>query len=613
MKKKLKGLISIYLAVIMALSMALSAFAANPAMLYTGDEAIEVNDNKDHSEFDEININFSKKLNKQIDVTVPDNHEHTGWKIWEANESGGLNFYNEPDEVDVDFTVTEDYYNEIVDFGYLFVIEPVFTEKHDHSYIYEADGAAITESYDCGCTGHTETAEIKAPDDLVYNGKAKKATVSYSDNWQGGTLEITYDPSDIINCGSIEASIEKDGEVASVTYEIAEKPVDEEIDLAKPRANRTPVTALETDEYNATVSWEPLVDEKFAYETVYTATIEITAKTNYTTEGVEFTVPGADDVSQAGDTVTAIFPKTGKKHTGSTGGDTGPRTYNIQFESNGGSYVKIQSVEEGKKVIEPEDPTKEGAEFAGWHIDSELTEEYDFDEKVTKGFTLYAGWTEDEEDVTGKDEKDKTDGNDKESAGSTGGGNDDCARNIECPITPFKDGNAKAWYHDGVHYCLEKGYMIGYSSDMLHPNDTLTRAMIITMLWRIEEEPSSEYEFKFTDVTEDNYYYTPLKWAVENGIVADGEEFAPADEITREEFALMLYNYAKYKGMDMEAGENTNILSYEDFDKVSEEAIPAMQFVASTKIVIGKTSTTLNPKDTLTRAEFAEMIYRFLG
>ena len=65
MKKKLKGLISIYLAVIMALSMALSAIAANPAMLYTGDEAIEVNDNKAHSEFDEININFSKKLDRQ--------------------------------------------------------------------------------------------------------------------------------------------------------------------------------------------------------------------------------------------------------------------------------------------------------------------------------------------------------------------------------------------------------------------------------------------------------------------------------------------------------------------------------------------------------------------
>ena len=63
----------------------------------------------------------------------------------------------------------------------------------------------------------------------------------------------------------------------------------------------------------------------------------------------------------------------------------------------------------------------------------------------------------------------------------------------------------------------------------------------------------------------------------------------------------------------MTAGENTNILSYEDFDKISEDAIPAMQFVASTKVVIGKTSTTLNPKDTLTRAEFAEMIYRFLG
>ena len=613
MKKKLKGLISIYLAVIMVLLLSLSAFAANPAMLYTGDEAIEVNDNKDHSEFDEININFSKKLNKQIDVTVPDNHEHTGWKIWEANESGGLNFYNEPDEVDVDFTVTEEYYNEIVDFGYLFVIEPVFTEKHDHSYIYEADGAIITESYDCGCTGHTETAEIAAPDDLVYNGKAKKATVSYSDDWQGGALEITYDPSDIINCGSIEASIEKDGEVASVTYEIAEKPVDEEIDLAKPRANRTPVTELETDEYNATVSWEPLVDEKFAYETVYTATIEITAKTNYTTEGVEFTVPGADEVTQAGDTVTAVFPKTGKKHTGSSGGDTGPRTYNIQFESNGGSYVKIQSVEEGKKLAEPEEPTKDGAEFAGWYKDTELAEEYDFDEKVTKGFTLYAAWTEDEEDVTGKDEKDKTDGNGKESTDSAGGGDDECARNIECPITPFKDGNPKAWYHDGVHYCLDKEYMIGCGNDMFYPNATLTRAMIVTILWRIDGETEAEYELEFADVSEDAYYYVPVKWASAEGIVAESENFRPDEVITREEFAVMLYNYAKYKGMDMTAGENTNILSYEDFDKIAEEAIPAMQFVTSTKVVIGKTSTTLNPKDTLTRAEFAEMIYRFLG
>ena len=103
-------------------------------------------------------------------------------------------------------------------------------------------------------------------------------------------------------------------------------------------------------------------------------------------------------------------------------------------------------------------------------------------------------------------------------------------------------------------------------------------------------------------------------WAQQNGIVkgVSETEFAPNDNITREQIAAIMFRYAKYKGYDVSVGESTNILSYTDAESISEYAISAMQYVVGSGLMKGKTETTINPQDNATRAEIAAILQRFL-
>ena len=109
------------------------------------------------------------------------------------------------------------------------------------------------------------------------------------------------------------------------------------------------------------------------------------------------------------------------------------------------------------------------------------------------------------------------------------------------------------------------------------------------------------------------YYANAVNWAQQNGIVngVTETEFAPDENITREQMAAILFRYAKYKELDTSAGENTNILSYTDFDDISEYAVTAMQYTAGTGLIAGKSQSTLNPLDLATRAEAATVFTRF--
>lgn len=123
----------------------------------------------------------------------------------------------------------------------------------------------------------------------------------------------------------------------------------------------------------------------------------------------------------------------------------------------------------------------------------------------------------------------------------------------------------------------------------------------------------AEGENKFTDVADGAYYENAVAWAVKNGIVmgVSDTEFAPDENITREQMASILFRYAKHKELDTSAGENTNILSYTDFGDISEYAVTAMQYTAGTGLIAGKSQSTLNPLDLATRAEAATVFTRF--
>ena len=191
-----------------------------------------------------------------------------------------------------------------------------------------------------------------------------------------------------------------------------------------------------------------------------------------------------------------------------------------------------------------------------------------------------------------------------------------CAKDDSCPIGAFGDLTAAAWYHDGVHYCLENGLMRGVSGGKFLPDGSTTRAQLVTILWRLEGSPKTTGAVRFGDTAGGAWYTEAVRWAAGCGVVKgyDNGCFGPNDAVTREQMAAILYRYAQHKGYDVSAGEDTNILSFDDALTVSEYAIPAMQWACGSGMVNGiaqKGGMLLAPRDTTTRAQTATLLTRF--
>ena len=185
----------------------------------------------------------------------------------------------------------------------------------------------------------------------------------------------------------------------------------------------------------------------------------------------------------------------------------------------------------------------------------------------------------------------------------------------EPPVLPtktFDDVSESDWYYDAVMYVSANGLMQGTNTGFA-PNDTLTRAMLVTVLYRLDESPKAESKAQFTDIADGLWYTDAIVWATQNEIVQGygNGEFGVNDPITREQIATILHRYANHKKYDVSVGENTNILSYDDFATISEYAIAPMQYVAGAGLMNGKTESTLNPQDYATRAEIATILMRF--
>ena len=188
-----------------------------------------------------------------------------------------------------------------------------------------------------------------------------------------------------------------------------------------------------------------------------------------------------------------------------------------------------------------------------------------------------------------------------------------CGRGTDCPLQKFSDLTVNGWYHDGIHYCLTEGLMNGYDNNRFGPNDPVSRAQIVTILWRLAGSPESKTALRFTDTAEGMYYTKAVCWAAETGVVngyADGR-FGTDDSVTREQLAAMLYRYAKLRGYDVSVGEDTNILSYEDAFSVSEWAMGALQWACGTGLINGVDGGRLLPQGSATRAQMATILMRF--
>lgn len=176
----------------------------------------------------------------------------------------------------------------------------------------------------------------------------------------------------------------------------------------------------------------------------------------------------------------------------------------------------------------------------------------------------------------------------------------------------FADVAENAWYKEAVEYANSNGLMSGISDNEFGPALLTNRAMLVTILWRMEGSPSTNYAAGFTDINGDDYYYNAVLWAAENKIVSGISEtsFDPNGNITREQLAAILYRYAVYKGYDVSQG-GMAIREFDDYEEISEYALTSLTWAVNLGIVSGKGNRTLDPKGSATRAETAAMLMRF--
>ncbi|RKJ75682.1 hypothetical protein D7X33_16495 [Butyricicoccus sp. 1XD8-22] len=189
----------------------------------------------------------------------------------------------------------------------------------------------------------------------------------------------------------------------------------------------------------------------------------------------------------------------------------------------------------------------------------------------------------------------------------TASGYEGCPQDSTCPIAPFADADAAEWYHDGVHYCLENGFMGGFGDGAFGPGQLITRAQLVQLLPKREGRPSADYPIQFEDVPDSAWYAEAVRWAASEGIVSgyNSYRFGPDDNITREQLAVMLWRFA---GSPEAAGG----LAFTDAAAVSDYAREAMRWAAENGIISGKSGGVLDPQGGATRAEAAAMLMRVL-
>lgn len=260
---------------------------------------------------------------------------------------------------------------------------------------------------------------------------------------------------------------------------------------------------------------------------------------------------------------------------GSSGGSAST-TYTLTFETNGGSAISKVTKNKGTTIdLAQYVPTKSGATFEGWYADKSLTKKIT-SVKLDANTTVYAKWT-------------------------------------ETPVSslPFGDVKSGDWFYNDVKYVYEKGMMAGTAADVFAPNATTTRAMIVTILYRLEGSPAVTGTNAFVDVPAGQWYTDAVNWAAANQIVkgTSATTFAPNDSITREQMAAILYRYAQYKGYDVT--KKADLSGYSDNGQVSAYAKDALAWANAAKLINGVTNTTLAPQGNATRAQVSAILHRF--
>ena len=253
----------------------------------------------------------------------------------------------------------------------------------------------------------------------------------------------------------------------------------------------------------------------------------------------------------------------------------GPSRDTLTLEANGGSPIAPIHAARGTTLeLSALQPEKSGFRFTGWYLDKALTLPVT-SLRLDGDQTVYAGWV-----------------------------------SLELP---FRDVRPEDWFYADVRYVYESGLMNGTAEGLFSPDLFTSRAMIVTVLWRLSGSPVVNYYMPFADVDQASWYAEAVRWAASCGIVTgyDNGNFGPNDPITREQLAAILYRCAAYRQEDTSIGADTNILSFTDAASVSEYAVPALQWACGAGILQGADGALL-PAHPATRAQTAAMLARYL-
>ena len=273
---------------------------------------------------------------------------------------------------------------------------------------------------------------------------------------------------------------------------------------------------------------------------------------------------------------------------GSGGGGERKAVYKVEFVTNGGNEIPKQEIENGQ-TLSVETPVKDGFVFEGWYLDEALTEKVTLPYTVSAKTTLYAKWIDKSEVETDHESVSKDEW-----------------------LNPFDDVKESDWYFEPVRYMYERRYCEGLGWGQFGPDVNLSRSMLVTILYRIENQPASSEASNFVDVEKDSWYANAVAWAAANGIVTgyNNYTFAPDELITREQIAAILYRYAQFKGYSV--ADSKDISGYSDSYLVSSYAHASLGWAVANGYINGRTETTIAPGDNATRAEALTILYMFI-
>ena len=180
-----------------------------------------------------------------------------------------------------------------------------------------------------------------------------------------------------------------------------------------------------------------------------------------------------------------------------------------------------------------------------------------------------------------------------------------------CPSKGFSDVDTGKWYHAGVDYMVENGYMKGTGTNTFSPNTKITRGMVVTILYSMADKPESAFKGTFSDVKKTDYYAKGVEWAAANGIVSGYKDgtFKPNNAVIRQDLACIIYRYATFLKLDTTAADDLS--TFTDKASVSSYAAEAMKWCVAAGVISGTGNNQLSPRKNATRAEFACIMLRF--